>query len=160
MYINLDVLMRIAQIILVAAGCAALFWLAVVFKNLVETLKSATKTLDALQKDLEKLESPLETVDAISNTVDELHQSTKKAAESAITTFTAGMDTLKNKFDKSAPSAPETLKTEDSQPPKEVSQAEFVPAADLQIQETEIIEEAADKQPQKAESESAVKEGD
>lgn len=100
MYISLDVLLYIGRIILIAAGCAVLIYLAIVLKNLAETLKSATRTLDVVQRDLEKLESPLQTVDDISNTVDELHVSAKKAANSALSTFTAGMDNLKSKLDK------------------------------------------------------------
>lgn len=98
MYVSLDVLLCIGKLVLIGAGAAALIYLALVFKSLVGTLNAATKTLDIVQKDLEKLESPLQTVDDISNTVDELHVSAKKAANSALSTFTAGMDSLKNKF--------------------------------------------------------------
>lgn len=123
----MDVLLYIGRIVLIAAGCAALIYLSIVFKNLAETLKAATRTLDVVQRDLEKLESPLQTVDDISNTVDELHVSAKKAADSALSTFTAGMDNLKNKFDAKKDAAPETVDAIVVEEPA----ADFQPIADV-----------------------------
>lgn len=117
MSISLDVLLYLGRIVLIGAGCAALIYLAIVFKNLSDTLKAATATLDIVQRDLQKLESPLQTVDDLSNTVDELHVSAKKAANSALSTFTAGMDSLKDKFTGHAgeTSAPDVVIVEEPQ---------------------------------------------
>lgn len=92
MYISVDVLVRLALIGLIVAGIVALVYLALVFKNLIATLKATTETLDLLQQDLEKLESPLDTVEQVSKTVSELQGAAKNTALSALTNLQAKIE--------------------------------------------------------------------
>ena len=135
MYISVDVLVRLALIGLIVAGIVALVYLALVFKNLIVTLKKTSETLDLVQKDLEKLESPLDTVDQVSKTVNELQGAAKKTALTALNGFQAKMD---SRFG--------SAKSIDS--PDSEAQEKTVPhpAADFQViepvqAETEVIVE-------------------
>lgn len=99
MYINLDVVMRLVLIGLVVAGIGALITLAMLFKNLIQTMHSLTGALDLLQRDLAKLEGPLDTVDALSTTVNEIQTSAKRAANTAIDTFSTSSQRIMNWVD-------------------------------------------------------------
>lgn len=132
MYIDFEILRNIGWIVMIAAGCAALIYLALVFKNLVVTAKELTKTLEILQADLAKLESPLETVEAVSKTMDELQQSVKKTATSALTVMDDGLSSLKNRFSqpkdrKDAVKAESSSTESDLLLKKDEDKAEFVP---------------------------------
>lgn len=137
MYISFDLLIKIGQVILIAAGCAVLIYLALVFKHLVTTIKETTKTLEVLQKDLEKLESPLETVETVSKTVDELNASVKKTATAALGVMDDGLSNLKDKFSKPKPVRKSGVNSQTVQNETEPeSEAEFIPITSAPSEES------------------------
>lgn len=65
--------MYLARIALAIAGVIALVYLAMLFKSVIDTMKTFSKTLEAVNRDLVKLESPLNTIGQVSNTVDQVY---------------------------------------------------------------------------------------
>lgn len=138
MYIDLDILIKIGWIVLIAAGAAALIYLALVFKSLISTANELTKTLEKVQTDLEKLEGPLATVDAVSRTVDELNDSVRKTANSALGVVDDGLNTLKTKFaGKKAETAAAASRAEAEKAAPDES-AEFVPIVQTEAATAEV----------------------
>ena len=134
MTVNLDVFMYLARIALTIAGVIAVVYLVLLFKSLIDTLKTFQKTLDAVNRDLVKLESPLDTIGSVSNTVDEVQASAKKAAMGAIKVFsdgTAKVGSMMNRKKDAPKATPEQSET---------SAADFQPIMKSEIIETETIQ--------------------
>lgn len=130
MTVNLDVFMYLARIALVIAGVIAIVYLVLLFKSVIDTLKSLQNTLDTLNRDLAKLESPLDTIGSVSNTVDQVQESAKKAAMGAIKVFSQGTQKVGSMVNR---------KKEDTTPQSEASGVQ-PEAVFTEIRQTEIIE--------------------
>lgn len=131
MTVNLDVLMYLARIALAIAGVIALVYLAMLFKSVIDTMKTFSKTLEAVNRDLVKLESPLNTIGQVSNTVDQVSDSAKKAAMGAIKVFSEGTTRLGSKMNQKS----EGVKRKSTRPETEPDvqlESQSAPAADFQ----------------------------
>lgn len=102
MTVNLEVLMYLAKIALAIAGVVALVYLAMLFKSMMDAMKTLEKTIESVNRDLVKLESPLNTIGQVSDTVDEVQASAKKAAMGAIKMFSERTSRFGAKKKKSA----------------------------------------------------------
>lgn len=89
---------KVAGWILPVLGIVALVYLILIFKELLQTVKSATKMLDTTEQQLRKLDAPLSTAENISHTVDEVHETTKKAVKTAAASIVKNVDQIKDWF--------------------------------------------------------------
>ena len=75
---------KVATWLLPVVGVIALIYLALVLKNLVDTLKILNKTMDDVDLQVRKLDAPLKTVEELCHTMDDVHAATKEAVGIAV----------------------------------------------------------------------------
>lgn len=86
----------VAKCLLPVFGVALLYYIILLVKELISTLKAVEKTLGTTEGQIKKLDAPLATVEDLSKTVDELHHTTKDAAINMASSVKDNVTVIKN----------------------------------------------------------------